>query len=214
MRPVIFSRSQLVLPLQLLHCWQSICEFFMIRSASDIVLLQVGRVLISDDKSAIWHFTHNMSNTNLARIRLFGTSDALAGFPNHHLEHVKSPHCRGKSYHGQYSMFRSARVIVFCLYTLSMSSLLTLAVNIVFARSVQILNKDAFVKKTSMSSTSYSKSHTDTTSGTFEYISCLKRMRRRSRVVPSTVYADTTTSSSSISKCDEQSVVMTNCTLS
>jgi hypothetical protein len=111
----IFSRSQLVLPLQLLHCCQSICEFFMISSASDIVLLQVGRVLISDDKSAFWHCARSMSNTNLSRIRLFGASDALAAFPSHHLEHAKSPHCRGKSYHGQYSMLRSANGIVFCV---------------------------------------------------------------------------------------------------
>jgi hypothetical protein len=92
----IFSRSQLVLPLQLLHCCQSICEFFMITSTSDIVLLQVGRVLISDDKSAFCHCARSMSNTNLTRIRLFGASDALVGFPRHHLEHAKSSHCRGK----------------------------------------------------------------------------------------------------------------------
>jgi hypothetical protein len=91
----IFCRSHFVLPLQLLHSCQSIYEFFMISSSSDMVLLQVGRVLITDDKSVFWHCALNMSNTNLARIRLFGVSDALTRFPSHHLEHDKSPHCRG-----------------------------------------------------------------------------------------------------------------------
>ncbi len=111
----ICSRSQLLLPLQLLHCCQSICEFCVIMSTSDIVLLQIGRVLISDDKSACWHCVRSMSNSNITRILLFGVSDVLSGFPSHHLEHAKSPHYRGKSYHGQYSMFRSASGIVFCL---------------------------------------------------------------------------------------------------
>jgi hypothetical protein len=79
-------------PLQLLHWCQSTSEFFVIKSTSDIVLLQIGRVLISDDKSAFWHCTHSMSNTNVVRIRLFGVSDALAGFPSHHLKQTESPH--------------------------------------------------------------------------------------------------------------------------
>ncbi len=54
----------------------------MIKSTSDIMLLRIGRVLISDDKSAFWHCPHSMSNTNVARIRLFGVSDTLAGFPS------------------------------------------------------------------------------------------------------------------------------------
>ncbi len=111
----ICSRYQLLLPLQLLHSWQSICEFFVIRSTSDIVLFQIGRVLISDDKSTCWHCARSMSNSNISRILLFGAMDALAGFPRHHLEHDKSPHYRGKSCHGQYSMLRSAGGIVFCL---------------------------------------------------------------------------------------------------
>jgi hypothetical protein len=60
----------------------------------------------------LWHCARSMSNTNIARIRLFGASDALAGFPSHHLEHAKGPHRRGKAYHGQHSMLRSVSGIV------------------------------------------------------------------------------------------------------
>jgi hypothetical protein len=65
----------------------------VIKSTSNIVVIQIGRVLISDDKSAFCHCVHSMTNTNVARIRLFGVSDALSGFPSYHLKHVESPHC-------------------------------------------------------------------------------------------------------------------------
>ena len=92
-RAAICCSSQLRPPLQLLHFCQSTSEFFVIKSTSDIVLLQIGRVLISDDKSAFGHCAQRMSNTNVARLLLFGASDALAGFPSHHLKHAESPHC-------------------------------------------------------------------------------------------------------------------------
>jgi hypothetical protein len=63
----------------------------VIKSTSDIVVLQIVRVLISDDKTAFWNCVRRMSNTNVSRIRLFGVSDALAGFPSYHLKHVESP---------------------------------------------------------------------------------------------------------------------------
>ena len=31
--------------------------------------------------------------SSMARLRLFGALDALAGFPSHHLKHAESPHC-------------------------------------------------------------------------------------------------------------------------
>ncbi len=110
--------SQLQPPLHLQHCCQSTFEFCVIKSTSDIVLLQIGRVLISDDKSAFWHCVHRMSNTNVARIRLFGTSDALGGFPSHHLKHDESPYWWGKTYHGHHSMLRSVNEIVCCCFLL------------------------------------------------------------------------------------------------
>ena len=53
----VCCRSQPVLPVGMLHCCQSICEFFVISSSSDVVILEVGRhsVLISGDKSASRH---------------------------------------------------------------------------------------------------------------------------------------------------------------
>jgi hypothetical protein len=86
---------------------------------------QFHRVLISDDKSTFWHCTRHMSNTNVARFLVFGVSDTLAGFPSHHLKHAESPHCWGKSCHGQYSMLRSVNEIVCCFIfrlTLTVSS--------------------------------------------------------------------------------------------
>ncbi len=92
-----------ILPLQLMHCWQSTSKFFVIKSTSDIVVLQIGRALISDYKSVFWYCVRSMSNTNVARIRLIGASDARAGFPSYHLKHAESPHWWGKDYHGQLS---------------------------------------------------------------------------------------------------------------
>jgi hypothetical protein len=125
--------SQVQPPLQFLHCCQPTSEFFVIKSTSDIVLLQIGRVLISDDKSAFWHCTRSMSYTNVARIRLFVVSDTLVGFPSHHLKHVDSPRWWGKSYHGQHirqhSMLRNVEGIVCCFF-----SRLTLAVSSQFLK--------------------------------------------------------------------------------
>ena len=59
-------------------------------SNSDIVLLQIERVLISEDKSTSRHCAFCMSNVDLARLHLFRALGALAGVPTHHLKHADS----------------------------------------------------------------------------------------------------------------------------
>ena len=80
---VICYSSQMHPPVQMLRCCQSTSEFCVIKSTSDIMLLQIGCVLISDDKSAFWHSARLMSNTYVARLRLFGVLDTLPVYPTH-----------------------------------------------------------------------------------------------------------------------------------
>ncbi len=60
-------RSHPLLPVHMLYCFQSIYEFFVISSSCDIDELQIGRVLISGDKSSSRHCACNMPNVTLAR---------------------------------------------------------------------------------------------------------------------------------------------------
>jgi hypothetical protein len=84
----ICCRSQPHLPLQILYSCQSICDFFVIWSTSDVVLLPIGRVQISDNESA-----PGTMHAAVARLHLFRVLGALAGFPTHHLKHANSPYC-------------------------------------------------------------------------------------------------------------------------
>jgi hypothetical protein len=57
----------------------------------DIVILEIGRVLISGDKFTSRHLAFCMSNANIASRALFVSFLALTGIPGHHLKHVNSP---------------------------------------------------------------------------------------------------------------------------
>ncbi len=65
----------------------------MIWSTSDVVVLQIGRVLISGDESTSRYCSYCMSNTNVSSLHRFRVLGALAGFPTHHLTLADSPHC-------------------------------------------------------------------------------------------------------------------------
>jgi hypothetical protein len=83
-------RSHPLVPVHMLYCFQSICEFFVISSSCDIEQLQIGRVLISGDKSLSRHCAYNIPNVTLTRYYVFGWFDVLTGLPAHHLKHADS----------------------------------------------------------------------------------------------------------------------------
>jgi hypothetical protein len=57
----------------------------------DIVLLQIARVLMSGDKSASVLCECIIPNATLARLDVFGSIDALTGYPSHHLKLANRP---------------------------------------------------------------------------------------------------------------------------
>jgi hypothetical protein len=64
------GRSQPLLPVDILHYYQSICKFFVRNSSSDIVILEIGRVLKSGDwkVSNIWIATQNTSRQGVTHV--------------------------------------------------------------------------------------------------------------------------------------------------
>ena len=53
---------------------------------------EIGRVLISGDKSTSRHCVWCIPNTNITIRVLFGSFHVLTGIPGHHLKHDDSPH--------------------------------------------------------------------------------------------------------------------------